>query len=129
MAQKKQLETNGVAELFLTRQKLLAGTAPCDEDFSQRFPKLFSLLTNLAIDESQASEPTSLRITNNGGDWLVSVYVPGGGCSRSVQVRTMAEAFLALEAAVGTGPQDWKYDLRHEPKVRKVRPPKKMVDS
>lgn len=121
MAKRKRQELNGVADLYLLRQLAERNTAPDDEEFKSKYPKLFSLLSDNRISENQLIDPMVLSIKNAAGDWQIALSCPGLRMYGERLAPTFAEALQALETALCDGSPFWKVNTKKPVASREVK--------
>jgi len=122
---KEKPSLNGTAMLAEIRRRAEIGQAPSDESFEQRYPALFSLLTNGQIDPTHVADGNFIRLSNNNGDWLLTVGVPALGMFGEVQDRTFDLVLTKLETALAANKIDWKANLKRPAKPRLLKEPGK----
>lgn len=118
-------QLNGIAALYRARQLAELGTAPTDDGFRERYPNLFSLLTNSKVDDRTVADGAFLRLSNASGDWVLSVGVPSIGAYAEVMSQTFEAGIAKLEANLAAGNVDWRFNLKRRPRIRKLESPEK----
>lgn len=121
MARRKNPELNGVADLYMLRQLAERNQAPDDPDFGQKYPRLFSILSDNRISEDKLIDPPILSVKNAAGDWQVSLSVPGLRMYGEVLAGTFLEALDLLERRLAEGSFPWKVNTKKAVLAREVK--------
>jgi len=122
---KRSEDLNGVAALYRARQLAEQCVAPSDDAFRDKYPNLFSLLTNAQVTENKVVDGAFLRVSNSAGDWLLALGVPALGAFAEVMSSTFDAGLVKLETALATGNIGWRFNLKRSAKVRSLRGPEK----
>lgn len=121
MAKRRTEGLNGVSELYMMRQLAERNQPPDDPEFAALYPKLFSILSDVKISESQLIDPPILSIRNAAGDWLLSLSVPGLRMYGDALGSTFQAALANLEARLANPDQFWKVNVKKPVIARDVK--------
>lgn len=121
MGKKTAGELNGVAKLFEMRQAAEQNVAPSDEVFREKYPHLFSILTDNRISETQVFDGCSMTIRNSTGDWAISLSAGGLRMYGTILARTIEEGLAEANLRLGNTTFPWKVDQRKRVNVRELK--------
>lgn len=121
MAKRKTDGLNGVADLYALRQLAEKNLAPDDDGFRQQYPKLFSILSDQKVSETQLIDPPTLTLRNAAGDWQLSLSVPGLRMYRDVLGSTFQDALQRLETDLANNPAGWRVNTKKPVSLRELK--------
>jgi len=121
---REQEPLNGVAALYKARLLAGQGIAPCDQQFEERWPHLFSLLSNNKVSRDKFTLPVRLGVYNACGDWCLSLSAPGLAMYGEQLYKTFLEGLDGLTAAIAAQTFPWKPNPARALKVKEIEKPK-----
>jgi hypothetical protein len=101
-------ELSDLEKVFRAKELRDQGQAFEDEVFKGQYPRIYYYLNEIHVGD-KVTEPGHVKLSNDGGDVLLSLVLPGGGAGCDVMARTVQEAFLALEEKLARGPEAFRF--------------------
>lgn len=95
------------------------GALPDDETSMKQLPTLWDLLTRREAGDDKLMQPGSVTIRLGLGEWIVSVSSPALEVAGDCVVPTLAQALVAVEAAMQSSSFAWKPYKDSQGKFRK----------